>query len=342
MSTDKYELIAKFARGGTAEVFIGRWRGDLEQTRLVAVKRLLPHLAQNEKVRKLFSQEARILPHLSSPNIVRAYDMAARDNDLYIVLEYVFGKDLRTLERGMRKARRKFPVFLGARIGLWLAEALEHAHAMKLPGTDKSAGLVHRDVSPQNVLLSFDGEVKLSDFGVAALTAAGPAGETSGRIGYIAPEIIKKESGPTPAADQFALGALLYEMLVGEHPFVRKTEEESLRAVAFKSPRRPSAVRVLFPHHLERIILRALEKKPEKRFPSMAEMVAELDSFLQEAEVNPKEADLARIMRSIFKREAALSIEEHLNNLEERRTSEYPPVTATELSAISADPDDPH
>jgi serine/threonine-protein kinase len=198
-----YRILRRLGSGGMAEVFLARWRGGL-----VAVKKILPHLAELARVRALFREEARIAARVEHPNVVRVRHFGEAQGELFIALEYVAGRDLRAIVEPM-------PALLAAWIACSVGSGLEAAHRL---------GVVHRDVTPANVLVGDDGAVKLADFGVAA--ARGRAGTR----GYASPEQARGEPG-CGRSDLFSLGVVAHELATGRRLFARATEAETLDAI---------------------------------------------------------------------------------------------------------------
>src|SRR5215210_5224171 len=260
----RYHLEHLLARGGMAEVHLGR---DRLLDRPVAIKLLYPHVAADAAFVERFRQEAKIAATLAHPNIVAVYDFGEADGGPVLVMEYVAGESLaQLLEReGRLSLKRALPI-----IQLVLT-ALAHAHAR---------GLVHRDVKPSNILLARDGQIKLADFGIAqALTAATVtrSGQVLGSVHYLAPERLAGARA-TPAADCYAVGVTLYQMLTGRRPF----EGDAVAAVfvqqLHQDPSPPSQVQSGLPTWVDRWVLRALAKDPTQRYDSATSMLAELDA----------------------------------------------------------------
>jgi len=268
----RYQLIGKLAKGGMAEAYLAL-SGELPNLRsLVVVKRILPHLSSQERFVRMFFDEARIGVLLDHPNIARIIEVGRDADGYFLVMEPVQGKPLSAVLR--RATSRKNP--LGPAQAAFIvgqaANGLGYAHALTDAQGDP-LDVVHRDISPENILVSFDGAVKVIDFGIASafgrLTETVPGG-LKGKIEYMSPE---QASGGSVdrRSDIFALGVVLWEALCGRRLFRRATEFETMRAIVDEPiPRPPRAA--LVPPGLERIVMRALEKDPENRFQDAREM----------------------------------------------------------------------
>ena len=255
----RYRLERRLGHGGMASVFLGR---DSELDRPVAVKLLGENAAGDEALRKRFVREARLAARLSHPNVVSVFDAGEDDGRPYIVMEHVEGE---TLAEALAR-RGRLPADEARGLALQACRGLAHAHA---------AGLVHRDIKPQNLLLRADGTLKIADFGIARAadgTALTQAGTVLGTAAYLAPEQALGEK-VTPAADVYSLGAVLYELLTGRPPL----ELESLADLANRAPIPP--VRELapdVPRDLEDVVMRCLARNPAYRPATAAELEREL------------------------------------------------------------------
>jgi serine/threonine-protein kinase len=274
----RYLLLERVDVGGMAEVFVARVREGEGAGRLVAVKRLLPHLAEDPAMVNRFLDEARISIQLDHPAIVAVEDLGRQAGGYYIAMEWVPGKDLRAALAALRAAGRLMPVDLAALVGLRILEALAHAHRGR--GEDGAPlGVVHRDVSPHNVLLSFAGEVKLADFGIAeAAWRMGERGVLRGKLAYLSPEQAAGEAAG-PRSDLFAASAVLHEMLGGERLFQAASEPLLLERVRAAEVAPPSRRNPEVPPDLDRLVLRGLARDPSRRPGSAGEMAEALRPF---------------------------------------------------------------
>jgi serine/threonine protein kinase len=219
-----YQLLRKIGSGGMAEVWAARVRGPAGEDRLVAIKLLASHLAERAEYREMFLGEARLSMQLSHPNIVRVFDAVAHDLDCYMVMELISGMTLSQLERSLSRERQALPLVVTTYIIGELLRALSYAHQVR---TDQGAVIVHRDVSPQNVMVTSDGQVKLMDFGIARFSTQETQGAfVKGKLQYMPPEQLRKETRK-PTVDLYAVGAILHELLDGKR-FRGRVEQAQL------------------------------------------------------------------------------------------------------------------
>jgi CRP-like cAMP-binding protein len=302
-SFGRYQLIDRLAVGGMAEILLARSASLGGVDRTCVIKRILPQFSQDLTFVSMFIDEARITIGLDHKNIVRLYDFGQHDGTYFMAIEYVDGTDLAELMRSHLQAARCVPAPMAAFIVRELATGLHHAHTLR-DHHDRPLGIVHRDVSPQNVLLSSTGEVKLTDFGIAAarhkLTLTSP-GMVLGKAAYMAPE--QATGKPVePATDVWALGVILHEMLAGERLFADENPLATLQRVAQDKIEPPSRKSSEVPPHLDRVVMRALERAPRARYPSAAALADELDAWLAQSATAGRsfgEADLARALASL-------------------------------------------
>ncbi len=279
----KYRLLSRLGRGGMAEVWKAELRGPQGFSRTLVLKRMLPHLSDDPSFVKMFIAEARLSAKLSHANIVQVFDFGEVDGAYFIAMEYVPGCDLHAILRAHDHGPP--PPGLGAFVVHQVCRALAYAHAL----TDESGQplhLVHRDVSPSNVVVGVDGAVKLLDFGIAkALSEAGDAttrnGVLKGKLGYIAPEVL--DGAPVDQrADQFAAGVVLHEALTARRLFRGASDFHTMSLVRGAKVAPPSLQNPEVPPALDAICLRALARDPAARFPGCAELAAELEEVVRE------------------------------------------------------------
>jgi serine/threonine protein kinase len=277
----KYEIERRLAYGGMAEVFLARHGGADGFSRQVVIKRVLPHLTSNRGFLDMFRDEARITARLRHGNIVQVLEFGEEDGQYYLVLEYVEGVSLGTLLDLLGKRRRRLSVPECAHVCAEAARALDYAHK-KTDEKGVPLVIIHRDVSPSNLLLSLEGEVKLADFGVAAARARlspTQVGVVKGKFAYMAPEILDGLPA-TARSDLFSLGAVLYEMLTGAAAFLGETEAATVRKVSDADPVPPSELRDDIPIELERFVQRMLAHAPERRPSRGMEVVDAMRPFV--------------------------------------------------------------
>ncbi|MCB9525047.1 MAG: serine/threonine protein kinase, partial [Myxococcales bacterium] len=307
----KYTLLKRLATGGMAEIFLAHQRGLGGFEKEVVVKRLLPEHAQNEELVAMFLDEARIAAHLTHPNIAQIYDLGAIEDGYFIAMEYVRGVDLRRLCSHGIAVNNYLPLNHAVRIMAEVCDALAYAHT-RTDTDGRPMNIVHRDVSPTNILVTYDGGVKLVDFGIAK--AANKAtvtrsGQVKGKFGYMAPEQARGDEVDA-RTDLFAVGINLYEITVGQRLFKGGTDLETLEQVEHCHVPPPRHVDARFPEGLERVIMRALAKGPDDRYPSARDMQMALEEFLAGAGLRSTAGMLAGYMRHIFRDQLALEADE--------------------------------
>jgi serine/threonine protein kinase len=294
----RYELLERIGVGGMAEIFRGKAvaAGGFEKP--VAIKRILPHLSQDKRFVELLIAEAKILSLLKHRNIVQIFDVGLGDDQQYfLVMEYVDGKDLGAVQRAFEARRRRMPFDLALHIGAEICEALEHAHTARAPD-GKPMMLVHRDVSPSNVLLSRAGEIKLTDFGIAkrAEQEATGHGAVRGKFAYISPEQARNEH-IDPRSDVFSVAILLWELVTSRRLFSGLGDLEALRAVRDAQVPRPLEVDPRLPPEIEPLLMAAFDRDIKRR-PTAGELGAKLRSmrYSLDVTVGDPATELAKII----------------------------------------------
>jgi TonB family protein len=296
-SFGQYTLLEKIAVGGMAEVWKARSRGVEGFQKTVAIKKILPHMTDNVDFVGMFIDEAKLAAQLNHPNIVHIYDLGKIGRDYYIAMEYVEGKDLRSLLNAAQDHKLRMPPGLAALIAARLANALDYAHR-KRDFDAKAMGLVHRDVSPQNVLLTFEGDVKLCDFGIAkAVAKVGQTqtGALKGKLQYMSPEQAWGRAVDA-RSDLFSLGSVLFEMLTAERLFPGDTEISILDSVRQGKVRHPRQVDPTVPQELDEIVRKALAVDPDHRFQSAGEMLHQLEGYLARLSPSVGPTDVASFL----------------------------------------------
>lgn len=274
----RYLLGERLGTGGAASVYMALLRGPHDFERLVALKVVHEHLMTSRDFVNMFLDEANVAVRLTHPNVVHSYELCREGGHLFLAMEYLAGQPLSSLIERARERGERLPPGVVAWIGARAAEGLGYAHAF----TDESGkrlGLVHRDVSPQNVLMTYDGRVLVIDWGIARaegrITHTG-LGRIKGKFRYMAPEQMLKHE-VDHRADLFALGATLYEAAVGERPFEHADEDEDIAMLLDERPPSPESRVSGFPLDLSRTLLRALEREPSARYADAGEMAGALD-----------------------------------------------------------------
>ncbi len=297
----RYELLDRIGVGGMAEIFRGKAvaAGGFEKP--VAIKRILPNLSQDRRFVELLIAEAKVLSLLKHRNIVQIFDVGLGDDGKYfLVMEFVDGKDLGAVQRSLEAKRRRIPFDLVLHIGAEICEALEHAHSARGPD-GKPMMLVHRDVSPTNVLVSRAGEIKLTDFGIAkrAEQDATHGGAVRGKFAYISPEQARNEH-LDPRSDVFSVGILMWELLCNRRLFSMLPDLEALRAVREAPIARPTEIDARLPPEIDAIVMAALSRDKTKRYATAGVFGAKLRSLrysLETAGGDPA-TELAKIIES--------------------------------------------
>ncbi len=300
-----YTLLDRVALGGMAEVWKARMKGVEGFQKTVAIKKILPHLTDSVDFVTMFIDEAKLAAQLNHPNIIHIYDLGKLEDDYYIAMEYVEGKDLRSMLNTARKREQPMPTGLALLVAARLASALDYAHR-KRDFDNRELGLVHRDVSPQNVLISYEGDIKLCDFGIVKAVAKASKtqmGALKGKLQYMSPEqawgrVVDARS------DIFSLGSVLFEMLTGRRLFAGESEISVLEAVR---EARIQSVREIEPgisEAVDAIVRRALAKDPDDRYQTAGEMQKELETVLYGFKPTPSQGELAAYMHRLYGDEA--------------------------------------
>ncbi|MFE8600448.1 serine/threonine protein kinase [Archangium violaceum] len=278
----RYELLGELGHGGMAKVYRARAAGPMGFEKTLVVKRILSHLAEDPQFVEMFLSEARLAAQLNHPNIVQIFDFGEAEGSYFLAMEFIDGPNLRALMRRAYSQGRPLPLPHCARIIAAACEGLAYAHEFVDPATGEPVRLIHRDVSPDNILLARTGSVKLVDFGIAK--AANQVHETrvgtlKGKVPFMAPEQLKNEQLDL-RIDVYALGVVLYELVTGRKPYEANSEVAMIQAILFEPFTPLSARRPDVPEPLQRIIEKALAKDREVRYLSCREMQADLEAYL--------------------------------------------------------------
>ena len=301
-SLGRYELLLPIAKGGMAQVWAARLRGSRGFQKLVAIKTILHDVMDNTRMERMFLEEAQLASQIYHPNVVQTLELGEHEGTLYLVMEWVDGEPLHKIMQHLTD-NGGLPLTIAVNLIGQACEGLSAAHDVR----DESGallGVVHRDVSPQNLLVSFSGTAKLVDFGIAKVTAKSSgltqAGEVKGKFAYMAPEQVRGHVVDA-RTDLFSLGILLYALTTGRHPFRGGHTAETLQNICSATPAAPpSSFLAEYPAELEAVVLKALAKDPQERFGSAHEMLAALHQAFPSALVPGFDAQVAEFLKGKF------------------------------------------
>ncbi|MBO9666107.1 MAG: serine/threonine protein kinase [Bdellovibrio sp.] len=298
----KYILLEKVASGGMAEVYLSKSTGAVGVNKFVAIKRILPQYSDHQEFIEMFKEEAKIAVNLNHGNVVSIYDFGVEKSQFYLVMEYVEGRNLRQVLNELKKSNATFTIEQIVYMMKEVAAGLDHAHRCIDGTTGRPLNIVHRDMSPQNIMISFEGEVKLIDFGIAKAETqleATKAGTLKGKYGYMSPEQADGQS-IDPRTDIFSMGIVLWELLANDRLFTSNSEAAILRKI--RECQIPSIRKInpSVPPELERIVNKALAKDKSLRYQTAASLHRDLNRFLntQYPEFSPH--DFSVFMKNAF------------------------------------------
>jgi eukaryotic-like serine/threonine-protein kinase len=298
----RYELLLPIAAGGMAMVWAARVKGTRGFQKIVAVKTMLSRLSEDAQFEQMFLDEAQLASQIRHPNVVEISDLGEQEGVLYLAMEWIDGVPLNQLMK-TSKASGGLPLPIAVRIVMNASAGLHAAHELR-DAKGQLIGLVHRDVSPQNILVTYDGVSKVVDFGVAKATAMGGgatvAGQLKGKVSYMAPEQVRGEAIDR-RVDIFALGIVLYALTTGKHPFRRESEAATMYTIASDEPvLSPRKFLPDYPASLEAVLLKALAKDAKQRYATASEFQRALDQCLPIAERANTDEDVGAFMRKLF------------------------------------------
>jgi serine/threonine protein kinase len=300
-SFGRYQLVRHLASGGMAEVMLARVAGIERFERYVVIKRIRDEQARDARFVQMFLDEARLAASLHHHNIVHVHDIGQDDGDYFFAMEYVHGEDLRKLLMEVAERDGRVPLDHCVTIALSTAAALHHAHELRGPDR-KLLGIVHRDVSPANILVGYDGNVKVVDFGIAKVSEEPIETQTGlmkGKVAYMSPE----QCIGVPVdrrSDVFCLGIVLYELVTVRRLFKGANDFLTMSSITHGEIPPPATVRADIPPALEQIIMKALAMRPEDRYQTADAMRADLEKFAREAKLQSSVTALADYMREVF------------------------------------------
>lgn len=297
----RYTLFGEIASGGMASVHLGRLAGAAGFARTVAIKQLHPHFAADPVFVGMFEDEARLAARINHPNVVQTLDIVAERGEVFLVLEYVDGESLSRVWRSLCEADQLAPVPITASIITGVLHGLHAAHEAKGEGGEP-LDIVHRDVSPQNVMVGVDGVARLLDFGVAKAAVRSSntrEGEVKGKLAYIAPESFEHGT-VTKLSDVYAVGVLLWEALTGQRLFEAETEGQLLRRILLSPIEPPSSIAAGVPPQLDAITMRALSRDPADRFQTARDMALAIERAVEIARASQVGEWLVKVAKPLL------------------------------------------
>jgi serine/threonine-protein kinase len=302
----KYTLLHRIARGGMADLYLARSSEVAGIERLLVIKLVAARYSQDPSFISMFEDEVRIVASLNHPNIGQVIDVGRQDGTYFLAMEYIHGRDLRQVLRRCMERGSPVPVSTAVPVVVRICAALQHAHQAR--GLDgQPLNIVHRDVSPSNIMITYEGQVKLVDFGIAKAanrTALTVPGTIKGKLRYLSPEQVSGQ--PVDArTDIFCVGVCLWETTVGRHCFEGASDAHIYHSILKGEVRAPSSLLPGYPPELERIVLKALSLRPEDRQQSAQALQQELERFAASTGIALSDLALSRFMRKAFEEELA-------------------------------------
>lgn len=317
----KYYLLELINVGGMAEVFKAKMFGVEGFEKIVAIKKILPEVAEDQEFIKMFIDEAKVAVRLQHPSIVQILELGKIDDSFFIAMELLNGKDLKTIRKRLKRVDLLMPVEQSAYTIAQVCEGLDYAHR-KTDDKMNSLNIVHRDISPQNMMISYEGTVKLIDFGIAKAKSKSTktqAGMLKGKFSYMSPEQVSGQPIDR-RSDIFSLGVVFFEMLTGKRLFLGKNDVETLEKIRKAEVPPPSVFNSTVPPEIDRIVFKALAKDREERYQWASEFAEDLKKFSYSSGKNFTRQDMMNFMGEFF----ADEIEEETAKLEEYKKLEKP------------------
>ncbi|HEU0035157.1 MAG TPA: protein kinase [Kofleriaceae bacterium] len=300
-TANNYQVLARLATGGMAEIFLARGVSTTGVERYCVLKRILRERATDVHFVRMFLDEARLAAQLQHPNVAQVYDIGKLADSYFFTMEYVHGETVRALLHRARSLRRDVPLGSVLTVVSGAAAGLHHAHE-RLGHDGKPLGIVHRDVSPSNLMVSYEGGVKVVDFGVAKAdnrSTETRSGTVKGKIAYLSPEQCR--GNPIDRrSDLFSLGIVFWEMLTTQRLYKRASDFENMSAIVNEEPAPPSSRNAAVPPELDAIVLRLLAKDPDDRFQRADELIEAIESAAVKTGTMISSAGLSRFMRELF------------------------------------------
>ena len=296
----KYQIVHRIALGGMAEIYLARVVGIHGFEKFVVLKRILPQLAASEEFVQMFFREARVAAALDHANIAHVYDVGETRGVFFSTMEYLHGEDTRFIARELARDDQQIPIAQAVAVVIGVASGLHFAHEKR--GADgELLGIVHRDISPSNIVVTYDGGVKIVDFGVAKISGDPELSQRyslKGKLAYMSPEQLTGEVDRR--SDVFSLGVVLYELTTGDRLFKAQTEAETVHAVLEAPVIKPSALVQGYPVELERIVMRAIDRDPARRYQTARELQIDLEAFARNRKLEVSSASLSEWMERRF------------------------------------------
>ncbi|HKP55426.1 MAG TPA: protein kinase [Polyangiales bacterium] len=304
MADHRYRVIKRLEAGGMAEVYLGEATGVEGFKKRVAIKRVLPHLAQNENFIRMFLDEARLSARLNHANIVSVFDISAREDTYFLIMEFVDGANLKKILESLHRRGQRFKLAEAIYVCAEAARGLSYAHELH-DENGRALGIVHRDISPPNIMLTKRGEVKVADFGLAKagtqLSQTDP-GVVKGKFSYLSPEAANGKEVDA-RADVFSLGIVLWEMLAGRRLFLGETDYATVKLVQGANIPRLSPLNNQVDDGFEEILWRALTREPEARYQSAHEFGDALTGYLFARQLKVTSFDIATLVKTAISSE---------------------------------------
>ena len=297
----RYELLGQLGRGGMAEVWLARAIGLRDFEKILVLKRILRDKRDDPRFIGMLRDEARVAATLDHPNIVHTFDVGLQGEELFISMEYLHGETVKSILAATRKAGEQMPLELAVQVAMGCAAGLHYAHE-QTDSKGRPLNIVHRDVSPSNVIVTHHSGVKLIDFGIAKAKSRKEqtaVGMLKGKAAYMSPEQCRGEKLDR-RSDVFALGIMMYEMTATARPFEGDSHLAIMHQICNEDPRPPSQFRKGYPHPLERVVMRALQREPDKRYQSAFELLEELERVTRDCKLHGLPGALARYLEHLF------------------------------------------
>lgn len=341
----RYELLLPIAKGGMAQVWAARLHGTRGFQKVVAIKTIISGAIDDARMEEMFLVEAELASQIHHPNVVGTIDLGEHNGILYLVMEWVDGESLnQVMSRGATKGG--VPLAIGVNLIGQACKGLYAAHNSR-DDQGNLLGVVHRDVSPQNLLVTFSGTAKLVDFGIAKATSKGSgfteAGEVKGKFAYMAPEQVRAQPVDN-RTDLFALGILLYQITTGKHPFRGEHPAETLQNIcAEHGPTPPSALHDDYPPELEAVVLKALAKNPDQRFACANDLLTALERAMPGPLEASFDVQVAEYLKELFGTRAAekrIALRVAQERIDQQRAESSSSISLGTLRAIAIDQND--